>query len=483
MLPLTGERFIPGMQGAIVDEHLHRYALAYTIASGKIVLDVASGEGYGSYLLSYVAESVIGVDISHEAIHHSSNSYQKPNLRYLQGDCCRLPLADNSIDLVVSFETIEHHDQHEKMLQEIKRVLRPDGLLLISSPNKPEYNKTLNDSNPFHIKELDYKQFTDLLDAHFSHRVIYGQRVLSGSIITPHDNVSSSFLGFYDDETIHKIHGLDRPIYFIALASDSDLPSLETSVYESQLLAEKNHAPPYLEARLYISEAVGGDVRPYTEERGAAVVYPLDGTMQSIDLVFPSDLKQIDRLRLDIANAPTAIRLQSVSLFQAGNQLWNWDGDVGIFANMYGVVSINDQSGTILFCLDYDPQFELEIPSAILDLISGEALLRLEMTPMNLLDQLPKALESVQTIMKGNLPVLSTSRLPVGISDYLQELADLLKIQIDRKNSTISVQQAEIQSLRARQQQLYEQVIRAEAQLELLKEFVFPATSGRIERL
>lgn len=135
-LDLTGERFAPSMRGVIALEHMHRYALALQLASGKRVLDVASGEGYGSHLLASVADFVYGVDISPDAICHSKNSYILRNLEFHLGTCANLPIASNSIDFVVSFETIEHHDQHEEMMREFVRVLRPEGLLLISSPNK-----------------------------------------------------------------------------------------------------------------------------------------------------------------------------------------------------------------------------------------------------------------------------------------------------------------------------------------------------------
>lgn len=103
----------------------HRYLRPVTYANGKDVLDIACGEGYGSSMLADVAKSVIGVDIAEEAIAHASTQYAASNLAFRQGNAAEIPLEDASVDLVVSFETIEHHDRHEDMLREIKRVLRP----------------------------------------------------------------------------------------------------------------------------------------------------------------------------------------------------------------------------------------------------------------------------------------------------------------------------------------------------------------------
>ena len=135
-MDFTGERYLPERRGDIALEHRHRYLLACTYANGKDVLDIACGEGYGSSMLADVAKSVIGVDIAEEAIAHASTQYAASNLAFRQGNAAEIPLEDASVDLVVSFETIEHHDRHEDMLREIKRVLRPGGLLLISSPDK-----------------------------------------------------------------------------------------------------------------------------------------------------------------------------------------------------------------------------------------------------------------------------------------------------------------------------------------------------------
>ena len=112
-LEFTGERFVPGLPGEIEHEHLHRYLVAVDAARGLDVLDAACGEGYGSSLLSTVARTVVGVDISGETVAHAQSTYVRENLEFRVGDCAvKLPLEGGSVDLVVSFETLEHlHDQ------------------------------------------------------------------------------------------------------------------------------------------------------------------------------------------------------------------------------------------------------------------------------------------------------------------------------------------------------------------------------------
>src|SRR5437762_9292288 len=108
-IPFTGERFLPGCTGEIAYEHWHRYAFARRFVTGKRVLDAACGEGYGTALLSTVASAIVGVDIDAETVAHASACYGGgARVRFVEGSCTDLPLSDASIDVVVSFETVEH---------------------------------------------------------------------------------------------------------------------------------------------------------------------------------------------------------------------------------------------------------------------------------------------------------------------------------------------------------------------------------------
>ena len=228
--------FVPELEGPIALEHLHRYAVACELASGKLVLDIACGEGYGTAMLAEVAQHVIGVDNSDPVIAHATNKYQRANLEFKIGNCAKIPIPDGSLDLVVSFETIEHHGQHDEMLMEIKRVLKPAGLLLVSSPNKNEYSVAPNSSNPFHVKELNRSEFECLLGRFYKRVAIYGQRVIYGSGIFSETH-SGSAVTFEKTESSHnRVPGMSRPQYFLALAADHDLPEFSTSIFEQPLI-------------------------------------------------------------------------------------------------------------------------------------------------------------------------------------------------------------------------------------------------------
>lgn len=251
-LVFTGERYVPEKRGNIELEHLHRYLQACELVKGKTVLDIACGEGYGSNRMADFAQQVTGVDISAEAVAHARSRYKKRNLQFLEGDCAAIPLPDHSVDVVVSFETIEHHDRHQEMMLEIKRVLKPGGILLMSSPDKLYYSEEPGNHNEFHVKELYEQEFKDLLAAHFKNAVYFGQRVLYGSAILSDGHGALSTAYRYDDagNEIVSSSGIGKPLYWIALASDSELPDLAGGIFEQPL----NDSEVVVELRQMVAE-------------------------------------------------------------------------------------------------------------------------------------------------------------------------------------------------------------------------------------
>jgi ubiquinone/menaquinone biosynthesis C-methylase UbiE/peptidoglycan hydrolase CwlO-like protein len=240
-MEITGERYVPSLNGQIKYEHLHRYALCVDYVAGKNVLDIACGEGYGCALLAAVAESVVGVDINSEVVEYATKEYSThKNIRFMVGSCDSIPLPDNSVDVVTSFETIEHHDKHEEMMQEIKRVLKPSGVLIISSPNRLTYSDEPKYSNPFHVKELYYDELTALLKDYFGYVEIYGQRMAIGSFIFKLENSKANLFKAYttdSNQVVQKVSSLNAPIYFFAICSNQNIttkPDIDSVYIDSQ---------------------------------------------------------------------------------------------------------------------------------------------------------------------------------------------------------------------------------------------------------
>lgn len=189
-LPFTGERFTPECVREIWYEHMHRYAFAHQFAAGKRVLDAACGEGYGSALLAQVAAQVVGVDISDAAIAHARSRYSaQPRLAFQCIDVTTLgELPDASFDLIVSFETLEHVHAQEAMLDGFERLLAPDGLLLISSPDKRTYSDIPGYKNEHHVRELYRDELESLLRTRFSALRLYAQKLLFQSVLWDPDH-------------------------------------------------------------------------------------------------------------------------------------------------------------------------------------------------------------------------------------------------------------------------------------------------------
>jgi SAM-dependent methyltransferase len=221
-LAFTGERFIPGTRGEIWIEHWHRYHFASRWSAGRRVLDIACGEGYGSALLARNAAHVTGVDVSPEAVAHAARTYADlRNAEFREGSCTRIPLPDASVELVVSFETVEHIAEQEAFLAEIARVLTADGVLLLSCPNKAEYTDKRGFANEFHVKELYREELDALVRSRFPHMDWYGQRPTYYSVIAPERPTpwAAQLAEVTEREPAAASGRLSNPLYFILAAS------------------------------------------------------------------------------------------------------------------------------------------------------------------------------------------------------------------------------------------------------------------------
>jgi SAM-dependent methyltransferase len=188
LIEFTGERVIPGQTDPdLLNEHIARYRFAEALAGARSVLDAGCGVAYGSAILASRASVVYGLDNSGEALRQGAESGLPANVRLLEGDCAAFPLRDASTDLVVAFEVIEHLPDHRRLLAEARRVLRSDGQLIVSTPNRPYYEQSRSEPNPFHVHEFDYEEFRAALEEFFPHTTIFLENHTQAIAFTPLD--------------------------------------------------------------------------------------------------------------------------------------------------------------------------------------------------------------------------------------------------------------------------------------------------------
>ena len=161
-------------------EHQCRYDFAAKYVAGKNVVDCASGSGFSSFLFaSSGATKVIAVDASEDAVKLARSEYMRDNLEFIHGDATSLPIHDGWADVFISLETIEHVNDENGYISEIARVLKPEGLLLCSTPNRDICNPgTLKSDlpwNPHHVREYSREEFFGLFAKDFVIEETLGQ--------------------------------------------------------------------------------------------------------------------------------------------------------------------------------------------------------------------------------------------------------------------------------------------------------------------
>jgi SAM-dependent methyltransferase len=268
-------------------------------------------------LLAGVAATVVGIDIDSTAIGHASARYaDRANLGFVQGSCAALPLPDASVDLIVSFETIEHLTEQAAMLSEFRRVLAPDGVLIISSPNKAVYSEETGYSNHFHVRELTREELAAALASSFPQQAWYGQRALAHSLIWA-EGVKSGLPAELVALTQRGVEALDvpaPPVYFIVVCGgeravlprlaalslfDDGAQSLYRD-YERALLAEK---------RLYWDEIDARKIAQQRLEEAIKAVNELSSARQREDALrhlaadLRGELESTQKACADVAGA------------------------------------------------------------------------------------------------------------------------------------------------------------------------------------
>jgi SAM-dependent methyltransferase len=175
-LPLTGERTVPGL--AEENYWFRRHEVVYQQLAprcrGRDVLEAGCGEGYGADLIGAVANRVIGLDYDESTVAHVRARYPRVDMRH--GNLAELPLSDGSVGVIVNFQVIEHLWDQGQFVTECRRVLRRDGVLLMSTPNRITFSPGRDTPlNPFHTRELDAAELTELLvDSGFAVEALLG---------------------------------------------------------------------------------------------------------------------------------------------------------------------------------------------------------------------------------------------------------------------------------------------------------------------
>jgi SAM-dependent methyltransferase len=163
---LTGERTVPGIphENYWFRRHEAAYLFLAPFMAARSVLEVGCGEGYGTDLLSGSAKRVVGIDYDALTVAHADETY--PAAAFLRANLAALPVRSRSVDAVLSLQVIEHVWDHGGYLAECRRVLGPNGLLALTTPNRLTFSPGLDAPvNPFHTKEFTARELTDLVEA------------------------------------------------------------------------------------------------------------------------------------------------------------------------------------------------------------------------------------------------------------------------------------------------------------------------------
>lgn len=184
---VAAERAAISPQSPMWGEHRSRYKFASDYVRDKLVLDIACGTGFGEpILVAAGAKAVIATDYSAAAA-RVTNEMRTARTSVLRTDGTNLPFSDETFDVVTSFETVEHIAQCDRFVGELRRVLKSDGVMIMSTPNAL-YTRPINGTprNPYHVYEFTPIEFDSLLLRHFVQVDLVGQRVSKRYRICPY---------------------------------------------------------------------------------------------------------------------------------------------------------------------------------------------------------------------------------------------------------------------------------------------------------
>ncbi len=165
-LQLTGERTVPGIpaENYWFRRHEAAYEFLAPLTAGSVLLEVGCGEGYGTDLLTRSAQRVLGIDYDATTIVHARDRYRAAH--FVRANLAALPVASDAVDVVATLQVVEHVWDHGQFIDECRRVLRPGGRLMVTTPNRLTFSPGLDAPvNPFHTKEFTAAELTGLIAA------------------------------------------------------------------------------------------------------------------------------------------------------------------------------------------------------------------------------------------------------------------------------------------------------------------------------
>lgn len=412
-LPWTGERLVTSLSGGIVCEHLHRYAIAREMVAGKDVLDIACGEGYGVALFAQCARSVVGVDVDRAVVEHAEAKYGGGNTRFLQGECVAIPLGEASVDVVVSFETIEHIREQEQFLAEVRRVLRPGGILIVSTPDKRVYTDQLGNRNQFHPRELEAEEFYSLLAQHFTHTATLSQRVGLGSFVAPMHRGDDIEIGNHrgDWSGIDFTPGVADGVYLLAVCSNAPLPPVRVGFFEFNGWSFDGKSVREACFVQVWADHGGGYRQPLTADGWQSVVF------EHLEDLHTDGVR---RLRIDLINQPALVEVASVRVTREADGAVLYDASSAAeFGRLeHSANGLSHLAGEHLLLVATDSRPQLFLP--LLEDFRGvactlELRLRVEIALPGVLRRLHefagenKALDAIAATLKSRIDDLETA--------------------------------------------------------------------------